>query len=47
MKNSSFVYKMVLVCFDEKIGWFFINKNLNKVVFNSKESCKKYIDMGM
>jgi len=42
--NNMFVYRGMLICFDELVGWFFHDKNRNKFTFPNKETCKDFID---
>lgn len=42
--NNQFVYKGMLICFNELVGWFFYDKNGNKWSFDNKETCKCFID---
>jgi hypothetical protein len=41
--NNCFVYRNVLVLFDERIGWFFYD-NGNKFTFEDKETLKSFIN---
>jgi hypothetical protein len=40
--NNMFVYRGILVRFDEKIGWFFYD-NENRFDFSSKNDCLDFI----
>jgi hypothetical protein len=42
--NSNFVYRGILILFDELIGWFFYDKNSNRFDFDDRETCKQFID---
>jgi phage pi2 protein 07 len=42
--NIGFVYRGILVRFDEKVGWFCYDKNGNKWSFDDKETLKIFID---
>jgi hypothetical protein len=44
--NNGFVYKNVLVLFDEKIGYF-IYDNGERLVFDSASRCKAFICLGI
>jgi hypothetical protein len=41
--NKGFVYKGILVLFDEKLGWF-LYRNGSRLVFGDKEICKDFIN---
>jgi hypothetical protein len=41
--NKNFVYRGVLVMFDELIGWFINDENGNRFNFRDKELCKDFI----
>lgn len=41
--NNSFVYRGVLVLFDERIGFFVYDENKNRFVFDDRENCKTFI----
>ena len=42
--NNMFVYRGILVLFDELVGWFCYDKNGNKWSFDDKETLKIFID---
>jgi hypothetical protein len=42
--NNMFVYRGMLVKFDELIGWFIHDTNGNRFDFDDKDTCKKFID---
>jgi hypothetical protein len=42
--NNSFVYRGVLVLFDNRIGFFVYDKNRNRFTFDDKETCKDFIN---
>jgi hypothetical protein len=41
--NKGFVYRGMLVKFDELIGWFINDENGNRFSFRDKEICKDFI----
>ena len=41
--NNMFVYRGILVKFDERVGWFFNDENGNRFSFSDKEVCKDFI----
>ena len=41
--NNSFVYRGMLVMFDERIGFFVYDENKNRFSFRDKELCKDFI----
>jgi hypothetical protein len=42
--NNSFVYKGMLIKFNDLIGWFFYDFRGNRFDFYDKDICKKFID---
>jgi hypothetical protein len=42
--NNSFVYKGVMVLFDDKIGYFLFD-NGERLVFDSRDRCKAFISL--
>jgi len=44
--NNHFVYRGVLVLFDERIG-FFVYDNGERLVFDSVDRCKAFISLGI
>lgn len=42
MKNTTFIFRGILICYDEIIGYFF-NKDSVKYSFHSKDECLKFI----
>jgi hypothetical protein len=42
--NDCFVYKGVLVLFDDKIGYFLYD-NGERLVFDSRDRCKAFISL--
>ena len=41
--NNMFVYRGILVKFDERVGWFFNGENGNRFSFNNKDECLEFI----
>jgi hypothetical protein len=42
--NNMFVYRGMLIKFNELIGWFIYDSNGNRFDFDDKDTCKKFID---